>query len=156
MFQSQEPEGSSKPVRIKEVHYYILHSFQASLCSVYTHSYSFNLYTCLHTHSAECTVRLLNEAGRNNYSYNPKFVRNTRNLTRDLWLDNCLLGMFRNHFLSPINPRLSQILPLGLLKPQKNSSPNSIGKQWLRPRPFLMQVKCRKRILAIEGVIVLL
>ena len=39
-----------------------------------THSYSFNPDICLHIHSAECTVRLLNQAGRNNYPYNPKFV----------------------------------------------------------------------------------
>ena len=32
--------------------------------AVYTHSYSFNTDICLHIHSAECTVRLLNQAGR--------------------------------------------------------------------------------------------
>ena len=41
---------------------------------MYTHSYSFNTDICLHIHSAECTVRLLNQAGRNNYPYNPKYV----------------------------------------------------------------------------------
>ena len=29
---------------------------------MYTHSYSFNTDICLHIHSAECTVRLLNQA----------------------------------------------------------------------------------------------
>ena len=76
--QSQESEGSYKPARIKEVHSK-LHSFQALLCTVYTHSYSFNPDICLHIHSAECTVRLLFQAGRNNYPYNPKFVGNTGN-----------------------------------------------------------------------------
>ena len=28
----------------------------------------------MHIHSAECTVRLLNQAGGNNYPYNPKYV----------------------------------------------------------------------------------
>ena len=28
----------------------------------------------MHIHLAECTVKLLNQAGRNNYPYNPKFV----------------------------------------------------------------------------------
>ena len=41
---------------------------------MYTHSYSFNTDICLHIHSAECTVRLLNQAGRNNYPYNPKYT----------------------------------------------------------------------------------
>ena len=41
---------------------------------MYSHSYSFNTDICLHIHSAECTVRLLNQAGRNNYPYNPKNV----------------------------------------------------------------------------------
>ena len=36
---------------------------------MYTHSYSFNPDICLHMHSSECTVRLLNQAGRNNYPY---------------------------------------------------------------------------------------
>ena len=44
---------------------------------MYDHSYSFNTDICLHIHSAECTVRLLNQAGRNNYPYNPKYVGNT-------------------------------------------------------------------------------
>ena len=57
---------------------------------MYTQSYSFNPDICLHIHSAECTVRLLNQAGRNNYSYNPKFVGNTGNRTRDLMLEKCL------------------------------------------------------------------
>ena len=55
---------------------------------MYTHSYSLNPDRCLH--SAECTVSLLNQEGRNNYTYNPKFVGNTRNRTRDLWLDKCI------------------------------------------------------------------
>ena len=67
-----------------------------------------------------------------------------------------ILGMFRNHFLSPIDPRLSPDFAFGATDTTKKiSSPNSIGKQWLRPRPFfgllLIQVKCRKRILSIEG-----
>ena len=41
---------------------------------MYTHNYSFKTDICLHIHSAECTVRLLNQAGRNNYPYNPKYV----------------------------------------------------------------------------------
>ena len=45
---------------------------------MYTHSYSFNTDICLHIHSAECTVRLLNQAGKNNYPYNPKYVGNTK------------------------------------------------------------------------------
>ena len=52
--------------------------------AVYTHSYSLNTDICLHMHSAECTVRLLNQAGRNNYPYNPKYVGNTGNRTRDI------------------------------------------------------------------------
>ena len=49
---------------------------------MYTHSYSFNTdILCLHIHSAECTVRLLNQAGRNNHPYNPKYVGNTGNLS---------------------------------------------------------------------------
>ena len=44
---------------------------------MYTHSYSFNTDICLHIHSAEYTFRLLNQAGRNNYPYNPKYVGNT-------------------------------------------------------------------------------
>ena len=57
---------------------------------MYTHSYSFSPDICLHIHSAECTVRMLNQAGRNKYTYNPKFVRNTGSRTRDLWLDKCI------------------------------------------------------------------
>ena len=41
--------------------------------AVYTHSYSFNTDICLHIHSTECTVR-----------YNPKYVGNTGNRTRDI------------------------------------------------------------------------
>ena len=51
---------------------------------MYTHSYSFNTDICLHIHSAKCTVRLLNQAGRNNYPYNPKYVGNTGSQTRDI------------------------------------------------------------------------
>ena len=42
-------------------------------------SFSFNHDICLHIHSAECTVsvRLLNQAGRNNYPYNPKILWET-------------------------------------------------------------------------------
>ena len=57
---------------------------------MYTDSYSFNNDICLHIHSAECTVRLLNQAGRNNYPYNPKYVANTGNRTRDIWFDKCI------------------------------------------------------------------
>ena len=39
--------------------------------TVYTHSYLFNPDIHLHIHSDECTVKLLNQAGRNNYPYNP-------------------------------------------------------------------------------------
>ena len=74
MYQSQEPEGSDKPARIKEV-YYKQHSFQASLCTL-TAAHLTLIYV-LHIHSAKCTVKLLNQAGRNNYPYNPKFVGNT-------------------------------------------------------------------------------
>ena len=57
---------------------------------MYTHSYSFDPDIRLHLHSAECTVRLLNKLCRNNYLYNPKFVGNTGNQTRDLWLGKCI------------------------------------------------------------------
>ena len=59
---------------------------------MYTHSFSFNTDICLHIHSAECTVRLLkvNQAGRNNYPYNPQYVGNTGNRTRDGLLDKCI------------------------------------------------------------------
>ena len=50
---------------------------------MYTHSYSFNTDICLHIHSAECTVRLLNQAGMNNYQNNPKYVGNTGVLGRN-------------------------------------------------------------------------
>ena len=39
---------------------------------------------------AECTVSLLNEAGRNNHPHNHKFMGNTGNRTLDLWLDKCI------------------------------------------------------------------
>ena len=58
---------------------------------MFTHSYSFNPDICLHIHLAKCTVRLLNQAGRNNYPNNPKFVGNSGNRTRDLRLDKCIL-----------------------------------------------------------------
>ena len=80
---------SDKPARIKEVHSK-LNSFQASLCTLTAVSYSFNTDICLHIHSDECTVRLPNQAGRNNYPYNPKYVGNTGSRTRDLWLDKCI------------------------------------------------------------------
>ena len=61
-----------------------IHSFPANGFAVYTHSYSLTLiYVC-------STIRLLNQAGRNSYPYNPKFVGNTGNRTRDLWLDERL------------------------------------------------------------------
>ena len=41
---------------------------------MYTHSYSFNTDICLHINSAECTVRLLNQAGRNNYPCNREIL----------------------------------------------------------------------------------
>ena len=56
---------------------------------MYTHSYSFNTDICLHIHSAECTVRLLNQAGSNNYPYNPKYVGNTGNKFE--CLEHCLI-----------------------------------------------------------------
>ena len=46
-------------------------------------SYSFNPVIRLHIHSAEYTVRLLNQAGRNEYLYNQKF-RNISNSTYGL------------------------------------------------------------------------
>ena len=58
---------------------YITNYIRSRLFAVYTHSYLFNPDICMHIHSAECTVRLLNQAGRNNYPYNPKFVGNTGN-----------------------------------------------------------------------------
>ena len=39
--------------------------------AVYTHSYSFHPHVRLHAHSAAWTVRLLHQAGRNKYTYNP-------------------------------------------------------------------------------------
>ena len=66
---SQESEGSCKPARIKEVHSK-LHTFQALLCS--------------------CTL-IATQAAKNNYPYNPKFVGNTGNRTRDFWLDKYIL-----------------------------------------------------------------
>ena len=68
-----------KPARIKELHSK-LHSFQASMCTL-TSTHLFNPDICLHIHSAECTVRLLNHTDRNNYPYTPKRVGNTGNLT---------------------------------------------------------------------------
>ena len=44
---------------------------------MYNHSYSFDPDICLHIHTTEFTVRLPNQAGRNNNPYNPKFVVNT-------------------------------------------------------------------------------
>ena len=78
-YQSQESEGSYKPASIKEVHSN-LHSIQALLCTL-TATHLTMIHICLHIHSAECTVRLqlLNQAGRNNYPYNLKFVGNTGN-----------------------------------------------------------------------------
>ena len=69
--QSHEPEESYKPARIKEVQSK-QYSFQALLCSLKSD-------ILLHIHSAECIVRLVNQAGRNNYPYNPKYVGNTGN-----------------------------------------------------------------------------
>ena len=60
--QSQESEGSYKTARIKEVHSK-LHSFQASLCTLTATNLTL-IYVF-----AKCTVRLLNQAGRNNYPY---------------------------------------------------------------------------------------
>ena len=52
---------------------------------MYIHSYSFNPNIFLYIHSAECTVRLLNQAGGNyNYPYNPNFAGNTGNRTREV------------------------------------------------------------------------
>ena len=65
--QSQESEGSSGLISQRGLKKYI-------------HSYSCKPDICLHIHSAESTVRLLNQAGRNNYPYNPEFVGNAGNL----------------------------------------------------------------------------
>ena len=54
---------------------------QASLCTLYTRSYPFDPHS--HAHSAEWTVGLLNQARRNKYPYNPKYVRYTGNRSRD-------------------------------------------------------------------------
>ena len=70
---------------IKLLQFYWLNTAHSKL-----HSYSFNPDICSQIHLAECTVRLLNRASRNNYPYNPKLVGNTVNRTRDLWLDNCI------------------------------------------------------------------
>ena len=50
--------------------------------------------------SAECTVRLLNQAGRNNYPYNPKYVENTGDQTRDIWLVKCISNQQLYHLSS--------------------------------------------------------
>ena len=42
--------------------------------AVYTHSYSFNPYGRLHARSAEWTVGLLKQAGRNKIPYSPRYV----------------------------------------------------------------------------------
>ena len=42
----------------------------------------FNPGIRMHVHSAECTVRLLNQASRNNHPYNTKCVENIGNQTR--------------------------------------------------------------------------
>ena len=55
---------------------------------MYTRSYSIYPDIHLHVNSAE----LLNQAGRNNYPYNPKFVGSTGNRTFELCLDNCILA----------------------------------------------------------------
>ena len=47
---------------------------------MYTHGYSFNPDLSLHEHFAECSVKLLNQADRNNYPHNPDFVEDTANL----------------------------------------------------------------------------
>ena len=39
---------------------------------MFTHGYSFN--SDIRLHSAECTIRLLNQSDRNNYLYNPKLL----------------------------------------------------------------------------------
>ena len=62
MSQSLEPEGSDKSAGTKEVHS-ILHSFQASLCTLTATHLTRNI--CLHIHSnfGRCTVRFVNQAG---------------------------------------------------------------------------------------------
>ena len=60
---------------------YCIHSHLYTCTDVYTHSYSFNTDISLHVHSA---------VPYNNYPYNPKFVGNIVNRTRDPWLDKCI------------------------------------------------------------------
>ena len=77
---------------------------------MFTHSYSFNPDICLHIHLAKCTatVRLLNQAGRNNYPNNPKFVGNSGNRTRDLRLDKCILYLTSYQQLNHLSDSASQ------------------------------------------------
>ena len=41
-------------------------------------------------HMLPILVQAINQAGRNNYPYNPKFAVKTGNRTRDLWFDKCI------------------------------------------------------------------
>ena len=79
---------------------------------MYTHSYSFNTDICLHVHSAEYTIRLLNQAGRNNYPYNHKYVGNTGNRTRDIWLEKCI----SNQQLYELNYSTVQIVNMTIFR----------------------------------------
>ena len=56
---------------------------------MYTHSYSFNPVIRFHVHS-HIPLGCLIKQNRNNYPYNHKFLGNTVNRTRELWLDKCI------------------------------------------------------------------
>ena len=51
------------------------------------HSYSFNPDINFHIHLAECTIRLLNQASRNKYPYNPKFLETPGSIHSEVWND---------------------------------------------------------------------
>ena len=72
--------------------------------AVYTLSYSFNPHVCLHVHSAERTIGLLNQKDRNRYPYNSKYVGDTGNWTRDNWLNKCILSYHST--IRAIQPRI--------------------------------------------------
>ena len=61
MCQSQEPKGSDKPVRIKEVHSK-LHSFQASLCTL-TATHLTTMYVCTYIWQSVPLGFLIKQAG---------------------------------------------------------------------------------------------
>ena len=94
--QSQESEGSNKQARIKEVHAK-LHSFHASLCTL-TATHLILIYVCTYIRMSVPLGCLNKQEGIIiQYPYNPKFVGNTRNRTRDLWLDK---GSFTYYVIS--------------------------------------------------------